>query len=557
MSSVSGSDSSAAPPSRDEVRRNREEYRKNEAELVKKHAKELRRLNEQHAMEVENLKKSHDQQLEEVQSHARDTITDRDNKYQSEIENIRSMHRKQLQATTEEAQKREDLYDQTLKRESQSRKSQNDERVKALNQQYNQANKERDTELAQTLHQYREDAAQGMNEQREKLDKSYQKQLDSVREDRDRKVAELQGNFDVYHKYADNRLRDQQIKHMQDTQRASDSQMRALKHEASQRAEAEARWHNETAGGLNDMREHYKEAIEKNKADLEEARGHFQENYNSHVEPEMRELRNRLEETKDQATREARQADYTRSREKAQFRDAMSKNIENYKMQRDEAVRSGNERRARDIENLNERNTKELVETHRFYNQKMDDETRRLRGEYQNINNDNKLRNEQLNTLADARVKSVITNTEEEKQRMARQQSEAHDSLRRQQADQLRDLRADADAEKFDAIERIKQQAKQKETAHTERLSQLQQTHQRDILALQDQLLHERKMADENLRRTIEDLKKAHKTDLDQQMSKYEERIRMMQNTQSEELRRVNRANEEKLNQLAATVRKA
>lgn len=557
MSSISGSDSSSPPPSRDEVRRNREEYRKNEAELVKKHAKEMRRLNEQHAMEVENLKKSHEQQLEDVQSHARDTITDRDNKYQSEIENIRNMHRKQLQTTTEEAQKREELFDQTIKRESQSRTSQNDERVKALNQQYAQANKDRDAELTRSLQKYREDASQGMSEQKEKLDKAYQKELDQVREDRDHKVAELQGNYDVYHKYADARIRDQQIKHMQDTQRASDSQMRALKHEQSERAEAEARWHNETAGGLNDIREHYNEAIAKNKADLEEARGHIQDNYNTHVEPEMRELRNRLEETKDLANREARQADYNRQREKGQFRDAWNKNIENYKMQRDEAVRSGNERRARDIENLNERNARDMVETHRFYNQKMDDENRRLRGEYQNINNDNKLRNEQLNTLADARVKSVLNNTEEEKQRLTRQQSEAHDTLRRQQADQLRDLRADADAEKADAVERIKQQAKEKEASHVERLTQLQQTHQRDILALQDQMLHERKAADENLRRTIDDMKKAHKTDLDQQMAKYEERIRMMQNSQSEELRRVNRANEEKLNQLAATTRKA
>jgi len=232
------------------------------------------------------------------------------------------------------------------------------------------------------LHKYREDAAQGMNEQKEKLDKAYQKELDTVREDRDSKVAELQGNYDVYHKYADGKMRDQQVKHMQDMQRASDSQMRALKHEQSERAEAEERWHNETAGGLNDIREHYNEAIAKNKQDLEGARGQIQDHYNAHVEPEMRELRNQLDETKDKANREARQADYNRQREKGQFRDAWNKNIENYKMQRDEAVRSGNERRARDIENINDRNTKDMVETHRFYNQKMDDENRRLRGEY-------------------------------------------------------------------------------------------------------------------------------------------------------------------------------
>lgn len=555
MSSISGSDSSTS--SRDEVRRNREEYRKNEAELVKKHAKEMRRLNERHAMEVENLKQSHDKQLEEVQKHAQDAITDRDNKYQSEMENLRAMHRKQLQATTDEAQKREDQFDQTVKRESQERNIQNDQRVKSLNEEYARENKNRNEELTRSLNQYREDSAHGLAEQKDKLDKAYGKELDSMRDDRNRKVAELQGNYDNYRRYAEGSMKDQKIKHMEDMQRASDSQMHAVRKERAERAAAEERWRNASSGSLKEIREHYNDGLKKNREDFDAARSRMEDSYHAHVEPEMQTLRTELEDTKDKAVRDQRQADFRAAREKAQFRDSYSKNIENYKMQRDEAVRTGNDRRHHDIETLNDRNAKDMADTHRYYNQKLDDQNRRLRSEYQSINNDFKDRNDQIQSLADVRVKNIIADTEEEKQRLARNETEAHDTMRRQQAEQLRDMRTQTDAEKAGAVERIKERAKQKEVAHAERVAQMQQSHQREILSLQDQMVRERKAADENLRRTIDDMNRARKNELDQQMAKYEEKIRVMQNTQRDELHRVNRANEEKLSELAATTRKA
>jgi hypothetical protein len=554
MSSVNGSDSSS---SRDEVRKNREDYRKNEAELVKKHARELRRLNEAHAQEVESLKADHDRQIEEVQKQARESITDRDNKYQSEIENIRSLHRKQLQNTTEDAQKRDELYRDTVKRESDSRAQTSDERVKSLSEQYNRANRDRDENLTRTLGQYRDESARGLTEQKDRLDKSYQKELDMTRLDRDQKIGQLQGQYDLYHKNAEGRLKDQQVKHMEDMQRASDSQMRALQKERSERAEAEDRWRDASSGSLADIRQHFQDSINKNRDDFDAARARFEDNYHGHIEPEMQNLRNKYQDAVDKGDRDMRQMEMKAAREKNQFRDAYSKNIENYKMQRDEAIRAGNERRSRDIETINGRNEKELADTHRFYNQKMDDQNRRLKTEYRNINGDFKARNEQVQSMADLRVKSVIDDTEAEKQRLVQQQSDSHDLMRRQQAETLRNLRMDTDAEKSDAIERIKELAKQKELGHSEQMAQMQESHKREVVALQDQLLRERKSADDSLKRTIDDLNKARKTELDQQMSKYEERIRVLQNTQSEELRRVNRAHEEKLSQLAATTRKA
>jgi hypothetical protein len=559
MSSVNSSDSSlsSSPSNRDDVRKTREEDKKNEAEMVKRHAKEIRRLNETHAQEVENLKASHDKQVEEIQKNARESISERDNKYQSEIDGIRAMHRKTLQGTMEDSQKRDELYRDTINREGDSRATQSDERLNTLKEQFSRENRDRDQELTQHLNQYRDDFQTGMKSQKDALDKAHVKETDSIRNERDQKVAHLQGQFDSYHKNSESRLKDQQVKHVQDMQRSSDNSMHELAKERTDRSESEEKWLNANSGSLADIREHYNENNAKNRQSYDDAVDRIKDNYNKHVEPEMQSVRNQYQNLKDKSDRDQRALEFKTAREKAQFRDSYSKNIDNYKMQRDEAVRTGNERRTMDIDNLNTRNDKDMVETHRFYNQKMDDQNRRLRSEYQNINGDFKARNDQVTSMADLRVRNILDTTEEEKQRLTRQQGEAHDVMRRDQADTLRTIRADTDAEKAEAIDRVKEQAKQKEVDHSERVAQMQQTHQRDILNLQDQLMRERKSGDDSLRRTIDDMSKAHKTDLDQQMTKYEEKIRNLQNAQSEELRRVNRAQEEKLSQLAAVQRKA
>src|SRR5262249_31449383 len=90
MSSVSGSSDSAR---NDEIKRNRDEYNSSESASAKKHQKEIRKLNEDHVKEIENLKASHAKQLEDLQARTRQTMTDRDQKYQEDIDNIRSLHR--------------------------------------------------------------------------------------------------------------------------------------------------------------------------------------------------------------------------------------------------------------------------------------------------------------------------------------------------------------------------------------------------------------------------------------------------------------------------------
>ncbi|NJL25632.1 MAG: hypothetical protein HC902_10965 [Calothrix sp. SM1_5_4] len=131
MSSVGSSDSSSNP--RDEVvRRNREDYQKKEAELVKKQAKELRRLNEQHYAEMERIKNDHQSQMENLRKASTDTISARDHRYQKEIEDIRTMYRKQAQASADESQRREESLRETMRDDQSSERARSRDRLEKL-----------------------------------------------------------------------------------------------------------------------------------------------------------------------------------------------------------------------------------------------------------------------------------------------------------------------------------------------------------------------------------------------------------------------------------------
>lgn len=557
MASVSGSDSSSssAPASssrNDEIRKNREEYQQNESDMVKRHQREIKRLNEQHATEVESLKQEHNRQIAEIQKNSSKSLTEKDQRYQSEIDNIRSMHRKQLQSTADDQQKREETLKTAIASDRDEEKQRNDQRVQQLGDDYKRDVGEKDARLTEGMTRDREEQLRGLNEQREKIEKAHQVEMENSRKSANERIGQLQKDFGNYRRETVDQKQKSDVKHLEDTQRQGDNFVRTVAKERTERAEAEAKMQDANSEGLQGVRDGYRRNLDKKQADLDAARTEMEDDYHGHIAPELRRLTDDNEQLKVSNEKYDRKHDLSRAREMANFRDGYQKNIDNFRMQRDEAVRTGNDRRTKDINDLTEKNNRMNVETNRNFLIKQDDQDRRLKGEYRTITGDFKSRSDQLETLTDARVKNVISSTEDEKQRLYKLNQDNHEIMQRQQADTVKTVRVNSDAEKADAVERLKDQARQQEIGRADKMASASQKFQKDMATLQDQLLRERRSSDDTLRRTIDDMERGHKTSMDQQSAKYEERIRLLQNQQAEELRRVNRTNEERMNQIAA-----
>lgn len=557
MSSVGSSDSSNNGKRNDEVvRRQREEYRSAEADTVKKHKKEIRRMSEAHHREIEELKASHAEQLENMNKSSRDTVSKRDHKYQQEMEDLRGMHMKQLKATADENVRKEDALRKAIKGDSNAAQKRNDDRFETLSETYRNDLRKQEELHDDTVRQNRDAQQAAIDGNRQKLERAFDKQLGSVIEDRNEKVGDLQKRYTEYRQYSDDKFKGQEIRHLQDKNRASDQLMRAVRNERDARTDSEEIMRDGFQDGLNRQADRFAKAIKKEKEASEISGAHMKRNAIDRIDNQVRRLENEKMDLKDSNTRQDLKTKHQARQEINNIRDAYGKNIENYKDQRDQAVRDSNERSARDVATVRDQMGKELTETNRFYRGKMAENNRIQRNAYDNLVGDFEARQEYTLNTADQRVKTIHEQAVENEARMIKHQGEAHVQAQRQQQDEMRNLREFMDQEKQDAVMRMQDQMRKQELRHTEKLNTVVQKYEKQIVALKDEVLKERLNGETNLKRTVDELQRAHKLSHDQVEAKNRERMRQVSNQQAEELRSVNKRHEEKLDSVLAEVKK-
>jgi hypothetical protein len=550
MTSVNSSDSS----NRDDViRRNREDYRQNEAELAKRQQKEIRRINEAHAEEVENLNASHQKQIEAIQKDSHEVLTERDQKNTNDIESLRLLHKKQLQSTLEDGQKKEGLYREALRSERLGKQTQTDAKIGQIEDNTRLASKTKDEIFQKNLGDSRESQLRAIAQQREKLESAHAKELEEMRTQRDEKVAALEREHSSFRKNTDQKIKSQELRHFQDGQKQSTELVRAVQKERLDRSKAEGGVKDDYNDAMAAQRERYDESLALQSEGMERARANMENTVTGRQENNVRRLELENRDLKDGNIRNLAGADHQKSRELNNVKDAMQKNIENYRVQRDEAIRIGNERRKKDIDQLTEKSNQDMIGTHRYYREKLDTQETNLRAEYRNMNSDFNARSEQLEKLSDVRVKSIHGDAEESKARVMEHEQVVHETQQKENKESLRNIRVTVDSEKRDAIERIKELSRKNDIAHAEKLAEVGTKYEREIATLQDQLVRERRVGDTQSRRMIDEMERSHKSEMDQQMAKYEDRLRTVQEQHQEELRRVNRMSDEKVQQLLNT----
>ncbi len=554
MSSVGGSGSSSR---QDEVaRRNREDYQSKESELVKKHHKEIKRLSEAHYSELERLKEVHDRQMRALQDSARKAITQRDQRHQHDIDSMRSLHKKQLQSQTEGMLKREELLTSINKGEKDQALIQMQSRLDHLNKEYERSIREKEEVFRQNLELNREAQKKGLEDQREKLEKTHREELKFLREDRDRKVAQLKNEYSSYRKFAHREIENHKIKGITDQQRAADQMINAVKEEQIDRAISEDLLREGFKDGLSREREKFESALEKERDVYMSGKQALESEVKGRVGSRIDRLEAQNRALEAEKIREGVRLNKAKQREIANVRDSFTKNIEDLQRQRDEAVHSSNEKNAKDIHHLSKKHERIMFDTNREFQTKMETQNFLHKESMDVIQSALTGRADQAQRNADRRVKGIIEHTELAKQRINEKSVETAESLRRNHADEIRSLRFQFEKEKNDAINRIKEMAQQREVGHQEQMAQLKNQHQKEILTYQDEMQKLKKSADENLKRTVEELQRAHKLSLEQQEFRHKDKLQSLEVDHSNRLKTLNRRHDEKMDQLSVAMKK-
>jgi hypothetical protein len=560
MSSVGSSDSSNSSNStsnaNDQIRKNRENSASNESELVKKQAKEIRRLNEEHYNEVEGLKKAHADQMDDLRKNTNREISERDHKYNQDTEQLRDLYKKQMQTQADEGQKRDEALRKATSGDLTQEKVQADQRFQKLTSDYEIGLQEREHRYEEALKENRETQANAISDTRDKLQRNYDVEAKSIKDERNERVGGLQKGYDDYRQSTEAAQRDADLRHFQDQQRSSENLLRAVRKERLVKEDSETYLREGFKDALGKTRDRYEKAQAKERAAIEMSRDDMKSTVGERIDNEVTRLKRENLDLKDNNTRQDLINKQKLEHQVGDISDSYQKTMENMQQQRDEAVRATNDRVHRDVQKVRKELDTQATATNRYYRQQQEEQNMIQRTAYDNLKGDLELRVDQTNDRANKRVKNLYETTSEEKSRMAELQADNHKASQNAHQDEMNTLRTNLASDKQIAVNTLQERLQKQEMQHSERMALVVAKYEKQIQGLKDQLVREKKQNDDNLKRTTEEMQRQHKVEMDQVASQNRDHLRQLDAHHGDELRSLNKRNDERLDQVLAEVKK-
>jgi hypothetical protein len=556
MSSINSSDSSSNR--QDEVvRRNREDYKQKESELVKKHQKEIRRLNETHYAEVEGLKESHTDQMQEMQQKSRENLSRRDMKYQREIENLRNLHRKQMSDLSEDAQSKVSFAEKESDNRISQAERQFTERAAELNDSHLAESQQKEKAFEENLQDLRETQKEAIESNRDKLNSKHEREMKTLVEGGSTDRAELNRAYRNYRQNAEGRLKQQELQHMRDKERASDNFLGAMKNERIAESEVAENMRQGFRDSIQDVEEKYSNQRRKDMKNAAIADEELRHGVYGRINGKVRSLENDVRDLEAKNVRDRVSRDQAKAREMKNLKDAYQANVDDYKHQKEELLVQSRESNHDDIQELQGEHSQQMQNTTRQYLGRMQMENAKNREAITSLKNDFEARQEQTSTQADHRVKNVVDSVNEDKARMTKNYQTNFDLMRQQQSDEVKNLQMDHMQNKAEALERLKEQMRQRELQHQEKLTLLKGKYEKQIAELNDRRTVEKRTSDEYIKRQADDLKRSHQMELETQQSQFRDKIAKLQEQHDVEMQTLNSRHEEQVDQLVGAMRKS
>lgn len=555
MSSVSSSGGSSGAD--ETTRKMRDEYRKKEAELIKKHQKELAAVDRKYSAEVSKLKEANTESVKDVRAKASDSLTNRDQKYQKEIEEMRAMHNKQIERLmADNAQKNEVARDTAKSEVKQANLGKND-RTEALNKKFNDAVALNEANYTKQIEALREQQGESIERTRKQLADTHKKEIEALRDSRDEQVSALKNEVQSTRTNANQRLKNQDVQHMGDKARIQSNNMNTHIENEKKHNEMMDEAREGYTGALKGEQKKFSEQMAKNS----ELREKFENDFSATVQDRMQTRENRLE----QEVREARNesiASQTKSQKQAKtevknIRDAYQTKFDYLEKARQDTLEQANANNADNVKKVHAQADKIIATTNRQTAEKADTEVFRYRQALDQTKEEAKAREEYKDNTADARVMSVRERSIKDTERLRDNFVSNLDVLKEGNAAETKELRMNAEVDKQKAVAALKEQITKKEGEHQLQMAAVTSKYEKRIAELNDQFTREKRLRDNREKQLVTDLKRNSEAQIESVKLKYEEANKAQVANQQKELQDTNRRHKDQIDNIMSISKKA
>lgn len=557
MSSVGSSDNQSNRSRDESVRNAREEYKKKESSLVRKHQVNLKRVNEQHLQELENVKKNHQAQMKNLKNQTTLVQKKRDNKFQNQINELRGMHRKQLEEiSSSNANKLDVLKSQNEKelarfeRQKESRinqvASQSEREVENLKERYARGTKEIQDSQRKALRKQRSKMVDQHETERQVLTDSYRK-------------SKLQTDraFKDYRETTQSQLKDQEVRHLSDKARMSENSIAQIQRDRESHENVTLLM----KAGFDESMEKQRDRFHRQRRSREEAdslsrtqlKSTVAERINTQVrglEQENKRLENR---NVIDTVKQKKQAEI----EKSNIRRDYQMKLENAQDNEKKAIQQANMSNREDILEVHDEASKHMQKQSRFYLDKMHTENSKNRQAINTIETNFSSRIQQTNANADARVDTILNNETAKTEALKKRFDESRTSIKEQHREDLQVIRDNFVKDRNTAIRNLKEKMNDREIAHGQKIQSMRTEYEKRLADLQDQKMKSERQDDKYFKKTFSDIKRVHSHEMDTQNMRHSDQMAELKKSHKDEISSLNKRHEEQLNRVLNTVRKS
>ena len=403
----------------------------------------------------------------------------------------------------------------------------------------------------------REEQGQAIHALRDKLNTQHEREIDALRETLQEKVERAQGEFSDYRREVSGQQREGQSHSVQQNKDSSEKLMSAVRNERLDRAQNEEHLREDYKESIAGQRERFGAALQERDDAAQESSRTFRENSEGRQVDKINTLRRQNSDLRTENAREVAQVKHQAGKELIGARKSFQKNVEAYRRERDEAYAQGNAGDKEALTDVRETLERELRDGTRDMHVKMNDQSRTYKREFENLKGEYEGRLTAKDQLTEARIDHVAGKLSEEKERLSQINEDNHEAAQRSKQQEMKELRSTLETDKRGSVDSMRELMRKQELKHADRMGSVVSKYDKQVQALKDELVRERKLSGESNKRSTDEMQRAHQLEMDQAETKSRAKLNEVNARHEQEVRSVSKRYEEKLDQVLAEMKKS
>lgn len=497
------------------ITRTREQASKQEAELKKKHAAEVNRIQKAYGEKVRELQKTHEEQLEAVRSRGQEALSEKDKKYQSQIDKIKNAH---TQATKNSAQnfdrevrQLEDNHEGELNKINQIHDSQ----TESLSKNYETDIKNKEANFTTAVDEMREEQADALNNQKERLESHYTKNSNILRDNQDGRINELTNQLQSTREQKNAEIKGLKISNLSDRQKMENDKMSLLQQERKTQEMHKDNMRDQYSKNLSEIREKYgrynNESRSGRAVELQNMQTMAAQKNNQQVGTLKRRIREQNvahDDDKFQMRNEFRD-------EKKAYLDATKEALQNAEKQRSQIVDATNLKTASEIQDMTNRHADILDRQGKYYKSRIGE----MELKYdESINNQVKsleVENRQDRLKSDHREQKLSYMLGKDKNESETYYKDLLSEKDRAHKDDMATQRLSMLKERNEAVSSLEDRMREMDAKNSEKMNQLIMKYEKELSDVKDENKADKKRMTDQFNRRIDEMDKTRQFQLD------------------------------------------